>query len=413
MKLKKILITISLILLMAISAVLLVSCTRPTYDKFTLNGWEYIALNKMQKKDKELDITKVDITRLRVSDFIDLGGLKNETLLYQGGDKEVNAEGWYPTLIDNFDVTYNENRGLNPDIWATSRHDIRHETNKKFHPEYADVWCPQMVSVVNNQVVVKAAYDDNHTCEVCKSYGYTKARFTGGFETRDEVLIKDSNGKPVLDENGKRQYKSNILWGQAYGYFEASVKFPDADGMWSAFWLQGNEMREIGFDGTDGTEIDIYESAFRKDNKKVSRMGHALLWNGYGSSAKVEGHINKLEQNLYDGKFHTFSLLWTPQCYIFFIDGYATWATNGGGISRVPEFIRFTNEIDTGDGWGQHGQKIGQFKHDQENYFYIDYVKVYQNIKFESSIAPSKDGKPYSKENNYESHFVSPYDGVN
>ena len=50
MKLKKILITISLILLMAISAVLLVSCTRPTYDKFTLNGWEYIALNKMQKK---------------------------------------------------------------------------------------------------------------------------------------------------------------------------------------------------------------------------------------------------------------------------------------------------------------------------------------------------------------------------
>ena len=76
-------------------------------------------------------------------------------------------------------------------------------------------------------------------------------------------------------------------------------------------------MREIGFDGVDGTEIDVYESAFRKDNDKVSRMGHALLWNGYGSSGKVAGYIGKLEQNLYDGEFHTFSLLWTPDCLYF------------------------------------------------------------------------------------------------
>lgn len=401
MKLKKILITISLVLLMAISAVLLVSCTKPAYDKFTLNGWEYIALNKMGKTDKE-----VDITRLRVSDFIDLNGLKNETLLYQDGDKEVNAEGWYPTLIDDFDVTYNENSGLNPEIWATSRHDLRWASNIKSHPEYANYWCSQMVSVNNGKVVVNAAYKDNHNCDVCNRYGITKGRFTGGFETRDEVVTG-------IDENGNRKYRSDILWGQAFGYFETSIKFPDKDGMWSAFWLQGNEMREIGFDGVDGTEIDVYESAFRKDNAKVSRMGHALLWNGYGESGKVAGHIGKLEQDLYDGNFHTFSLLWTPDCYIFFIDGYATWATNAGGVCKVPEFLRFTNEIDAGDGWGPHGQKIGQFSHDSEAAMEVDYIKVYQNIKFESSIAPSKDGKPYSKENNYESHFVSPYDGAN
>lgn len=46
-------------------------------------------------------------------------------------------------------------------------------------------------------------------------------------------------------------------------------------------------MREIGNDGLDGTEIDVFESAFIKDNDKVSCMGHALLWNGYGKSLSL------------------------------------------------------------------------------------------------------------------------------
>lgn len=400
---------VSTMLIAVMSAILLVGCANTNYDKFTLNGFEYIALNRMGK-----NIDEVDITKLKVSDFINLEGLSSGAYLYDGSaEKGENAEGWYPTLIDNFDKVYEGNSGLNPEIWATSRHDIRWASNKKSHPEYANYWCSEMVSVADGKAVVKAEYDDNHTCSVCQSYGFNKGRFTGGFETRDEVLVVDGSGKAVLDKNGKRQYKSNILWGQAFGYFEASIKVPDVDGMWSAFWLQGNEMREVGFDGIDGTEIDIYESAFRKGNKKISRMGHALLWNGYGSSGKVAGQINKLEQNLYDGNFHTFSLLWTPDCYIFFIDGYATWATNAGGVCKVPEFLRFTNEIDAGDGWGPHGQKIGQFPHKGYASMEIDYIKVYQNKNYESFIAPSKDGKPYSKANNYESHFDSPYDTAN
>ena len=396
MKIKKLFVIVGSVLLVAISGVLLAGCSKPSYDAFTLNGWEYIALNNLGKSADEVDITK-----LKVSDFINLSGLMDDTYLYEGGIKFKNNSGWYPTLIDNFDKTYNENSGLNPDIWATSRHDIRHKSNKKSHPEYANYWCSEMVSVKDGKAVVRVAYDGNHTCPVCTANGYTKGRFTGGFETREEV--KNDNGG----------YDSNILWGQALGYYETSIKFPDKDGMWSAFWLQGNEMRETGFDGIDGTEIDVYESAFRKDNKKVSRMGHALLWNGYGNSGKVSGHIGKLEQNLYDGNFHTFSLLWTPDCYIFFIDGYATWATNAGGVCKVPEFLRFTNEIDAGDGWGPHGQRIGQFTHDSEAAMEVEYIRVYQNVKYESSIAPSKDGKPYSKDNNFESHFDSPYDKAN
>ena len=401
MRTKKFVISISICVMVALTAILLVGCTKPAYDEFTLNGWEYIALQRMGKSANEVDITK-----LKVSDFINLDQSSNEDHIYTDGDKNENEEGWYVSLIDNFNVNdseeYKNNSGLNPDIWATSRHDVRHKSQNKLHPEYANYWCSEMVSVVDGKVVVKASYLDSHNCSVCNANGYKKGRFTGGFETRAEV------------KNSKGEYDSNIKWGQAFGYFEASVKFPDVDGMWSAFWLQGNEMREIGYEGLDGTEIDIYESAFRKDNKKYSRMGHALLWNGYGESAKVSGAIRNLgKNNLYDGKYHKFALLWTPECYIFFIDDIATWATNAGGVCRVPEFLRFTNEIDAGDGWGPHGQKIGQFAHDKQSNFYVDYVRVYQNVNYEKFIAPSIDGKQYSKANNFESAYKSDYDKAN
>ena len=372
------------------------TCALPIY-KFTLNGWESIALKRLGKTADE-----VDITRLKVEDFIDIADIDTGTYRYQGGEKQTNAEGWYATLIDNFDVKYQSESGLDPEIWTTSRHDLRWESQSKSHPEYANYWCSKAVSVEDGKVRVRAYYDEDHDCETCRKYGHTSGRFTGGFETRAEVVSGE--------KDGKREYASNILWAQAFGYYETSIKFPDKDGMWSAFWLQGNEMREIGFDGEDGTEIDVYESAFRLNNDKMSRMGHALLWNGYGKSGKVDRNIRLLEQNLYDGNFHTFSLLWTPECYVFFIDGYATWASNAGGVCKVPEFLRFTNEIDAGDGYGPHGQKIGQFTHDSEASMYVDYIRVYQNIGYENSIAPSIDGKPYSKDNNFESHYQSDYD---
>ncbi len=114
-------------------------------------------------------------------------------------------------------------------------------------------------------------------------------------------------------------------------------------------------------------------------------MGHALLWNGYGEFGKSDTIINTLEQDLYDG-YHTYALKWTPEYYVFYIDGEPTWATMGGGVSQVKEFLRLTVEIDAGDGWGPHGQKIGQFDHASDSEFLIDYVKVWQNENYEQYV---------------------------
>lgn len=229
-----------------------------------------------------------------------------------------------------------------------------------------------MVEVKDSNAVIHSRYEENHTCSGdCPS----KGRFTSGIETRK--IIGDNNSNKGTDDE--------LLFSQAFGYFECKVKFPNSKGLWSAFWLQSSNMRKVGNEGQDGTEIDVYESAFI--NSKQSKMGHALLWDGYGSDGRVSDYKCLLEQDLYDG-YHTFALKWTPEYYVFYIDGKPTWATSDGEVSKVREFLRLTVEIDAGDGWGPHAQKIGQFSHnnDDNDDFMIDYVKVYQNEDFEQYI---------------------------
>ena len=130
----------------------------------------------------------------------------------------------------------------------------------------------------------------------------------------------------------------------------------------------------------------MFESAFIKHPEK---MGHALLWNGYGEFAKVDDYIVDTGTDLYDG-YHTFALKWTPLYYVFYVDGQPTWASMGGGVSHVKEFLRLTVEIDAGDGYGPHGQRIGKFDEDSESVFYVDYVKVWQNSSYEQYEIPDE-----------------------
>lgn len=291
----------------------------------------------------------------------------------------LGQDGWYLVFEDDFNgsalnenIIFGEKYTGNREIWTTSPHAIRWASNDDNKPEQACWWCPEMVEVKDSNAVIHSRYEESHVCDGdCPAQG----RFTSGIETR---LITGDN-------NDNKGTADTLLFAQAFGYFECRVKLPKSQGLWSAFWLQSSNMRKVGNDGEDGTEIDVYESAFL--NSKSSRMGHALLWDGYGKDGRVADYIGELEQDLYDG-YHTFALKWTPDYYVFYIDGKATWATDAGGVSKVQEFLRLTVEIDAGDGWGPHGQKIGQFSHNNEDNddFLIDYVKVWQNENYEQYI---------------------------
>ena len=92
-----------------------------------------------------------------------------------------------------------------------------------------------------------------------------------------------------------------------------------------------------------------------------------LHWDGYGDAHQSIG-ANHEDPGLMSG-FHTFGLLWNPDGYVFYTDGLETWRTDAGGVSRVPEYIKLTEEI------GAWGGDIG--KAVLPDYFTVDYVRVY------------------------------------
>jgi len=251
--------------------------------------------------------------------------------------------GWYATMIESF-----EGDEL-PWPWFASPHGLR-------NTEY---WCDNLIDASEDgKVKVLAFHADDHACEICPAEG----DFTSGIETR---RIADGVSEQVFE--------------QAFGYYEARVYLPKGPGLWSAFWLQTNSMGQLGNRGKDGSEIDIYESAFHFDPAK---MGNCIHWDGYARFYDHYGTVTDTGVNHYDG-WQTYGLLWTPESYTFFHNGKAIWQTNAGGVSRVPSFLRLTVEIRR-QAFGPYGAKLGEFGNTRENpsVFEIDYVKVYQHTDF-------------------------------
>lgn len=151
----------------------------------------------------------------------------------------------------------------------------------------------------------------------------------------------------------------------AHGYYVARIKLQEQPGHWSAFWLYNACVGKIGNDGRDGTEIDIMEKPWRDD-----RVQHALHWDGYGKVHRSEGHVASVP-GVMQG-WHTFSLWWKADEYVFYVDGKETWRTNAGGVCQVPLYIKLSNEI------GDWAGDITKAKLPDQ--FLVDYVRVYDLV---------------------------------
>lgn len=149
-----------------------------------------------------------------------------------------------------------------------------------------------------------------------------------------------------------------------YGYFECHAKLQESFGVWAAFWMQSALISQGEDPAIYGTEIDIFE--FFKEVGKDT-IQHALHW-AYGPNMKTVGPMNSYLEGLSKG-FHTFALEWTPEKYVFYIDGKKFYEQQQG-ISNIPEYIILSMELP---------DKTEQVAHTRfPDVFEIDYVKVYQ-----------------------------------
>ena len=151
----------------------------------------------------------------------------------------------------------------------------------------------------------------------------------------------------------------------AFGYWVARIELQSQPGHWSAFWLMGDSVHKVGQQGRDGTEIDIMEKPWLDD-----RVQHALHWDGYGKAHRSEGKVAHVPGVMRG--FHAFGLLWTPEQYVFYVDGRETWRTKAGGVCQAPLYLKLSDEV------GKWGGDIREAK--LPDRFRVDYVRVYDQV---------------------------------
>ncbi len=230
---------------------------------------------------------------------------------------------------------------------------------------------------------------DGHYC-----YGDATAVRRGGYWNRQMAALKDGNlvittkYMPEGVNGGPAGYYSYALdsnhhrFEQTYGYFEVRCILPPGEGLWGAFWMLSDSMFNENGDGTDGAEIDIFESPnyASEDFWKRNCVSSAIHYDGYN-----EAHQSVSLGKYYVGEdaytaYHTYGLEWNADGYTFYIDGKKTGSTNFGGASQVPEYLILSTEVGgdngiPGDSWAGNITNNGT---DFVSEFIIDYVRVYQ-----------------------------------
>lgn len=211
----------------------------------------------------------------------------------------------------------------------------------------------------------------------------------GGYWASSQTSVADSCLKITTEylENGDYGpgwYTAGIstegVYEQKYGYFECRCKLPKGKGMWSAFWLFTPMCGKVTGTGKTGTEIDIFESPYYyRKGKKKNLVTSNLHYNGYFLQTRYKNVlISALDNDPYEN-FNTYGLLWNEDGYTFYINGVKTAFTKYGGVSRVPEYVILSCEVDGAAAKPTYGWSgfIGEDKSFRAEYL-VDYVKVYE-----------------------------------
>lgn len=205
------------------------------------------------------------------------------------------------------------------------------------------------------------------------------------YDTYNQNAYLDGQGNLVIEARrdtsghyqcwyGPCQYTSAQLKTQGhfsftYGKIEARMKIPYGQGLWSAFWLLGDNCDTVGWP-TCG-EIDIMENIGKQPNIVYGTV-HGP---GYFSGTYTLPHGN------FSDDFHVYGLQWTPNSIAFFVDGinYATlnrsyFSNPGDWVYNHPFHIVLN--VPVGGTWPGSPNASTVFPQKM----YVSYVRVYASV---------------------------------
>lgn len=107
--------------------------------------------------------------------------------------------------------------------------------------------------------------------------------------------------------------KTQGLYEQAYGRFEARIQLPWGQGLWPAFWLLGANIEEV--DWPQCGEIDIME--YRGQEPTV--IHGSVHGPGYSAGEAITKRY-QLSNDRFDTGFHIFGIEWGPEYINYYVD---------------------------------------------------------------------------------------------
>jgi beta-glucanase (GH16 family) len=117
------------------------------------------------------------------------------------------------------------------------------------------------------------------------------------------------------NEYTSARIKTQRLFEQKYGRFEARIKLPEGQGLWPAFWMLGANVDEVPW--PDCGEIDVMEY----QGQRPSRVFGSLHGPGYSGGEAISGDFSLPDGETFADDFHVFAVEWDPSLIRFSVDG--------------------------------------------------------------------------------------------
>ncbi|HEV1993280.1 MAG TPA: glycoside hydrolase family 16 protein [Candidatus Acidoferrum sp.] len=167
--------------------------------------------------------------------------------------------------------------------------------------------------------------------------------------------------------------KTQGLFSQAYGRFEARIKIPAGQGMWPAFWMLGNNISSVSWPKCG--EVDIMEN-IGKEPGTVHGSLHGPSTVSQTSDATAAFSLPASQKFADD--FHLYAVEWEPGTVRFYVDAnlYGTftqsqWSAGGTWTFDHPFFIILN--VAVGGDWPGSPDNTTVFPQQM----LVDYVRVY------------------------------------
>jgi len=129
------------------------------------------------------------------------------------------------------------------------------------------------------------------------------------------IALKETYTGPdgVTRNYTSARLKTENLFSQAYGRFEARIKIPAGQGMWPAFWMLGNDIGSVGWPACG--ELDIMENIGKEPTIVHGSMhGSGFTGASLGSPYSLPNNANFADD------FHLYAIEWEPGVVRFYVD---------------------------------------------------------------------------------------------